>query len=279
MTGSILASSCQDDQGRTLCALPISTLLANEVGNGTSDARSANERKVRLAAFVRSLQEQSAGELLARLSSASTPLRAWFIHNALTNQSIAPVLRGDLDYGDPQLDLIRFAADIKWLQTKDRVQPVAAAWRRIWAYPVGDRRWHEGVFRIWRAAYMGNRLAHYVAQGLGLDAGQRHQLLTLPTQAQARERQRLRGDAMAQLRDNIYTHALTKPDKSGKKSPEHVTELRIQLWAVHVKCGRSPSVTAAALTAIRGERVTRQAVSKQLEIIERVPRLVPSLDT
>lgn len=279
MIDAVLAANSQGEEGRTLCALPISTLLANEMGNRSFDAASPHAAKARLAALVQQVRKQTARELLARLPTASSPLRAWIIHNELTNRRIAPVLRGDVDYGEPQMDLVRFVADIKWLQTTARVQPLAASWRRIWAYPVGDRRWHEGVFRIWRAAYLGNRVAHYIAQGLGLDTHQRQQLLTLPTQAQAKERQQLRGEALAQLRDKIYMHALSKPDKSGKRSPEQVTEMRIQLWAVHVKCGRSPSVTAAALTTIRGERITRQAVSKQLEIIESVPRRSCSINT
>ncbi len=73
--------------------------------------------------------------------------------------------------------------------------------------------------------------------------------------------------AIAATQERLLSHSLEHVDKSGARSPEAVARRRAFLWRVHVLTGRSATKTAAHWHNLTGERVTRQAVAKQIEIV------------
>ena len=94
--------------------------------------------------------------------------------------------------------------------------------------------------------------------------------MTLPTKAMVVERRLLRPDQLRIVSDELLAHAKAHRDRAGTVSPEVTAARREALWQVYILSGRNRAATAMRWTLLTGQVISRQAVSKQINIVEDV---------
>lgn len=246
--------------------LSIPQLIAQKVASGD------------LATFktrVLALCEQDSQALIARIATTGDTLTLWFIHLTLDKRGIAPALRWPANDDSQQSEFITFAADLLWLSRRyPDHKPNYRGWARALAHQPPSPHWHAAVHRQYLFAAPRYSLAHYCSKALALAERQRQELMTLPTATMASERRQLQSERFTELRERLLTHAMGHRDKAGKHQPHDIANRRAALWRTYVLCGKCKATTThnwhLLTSATTGKPITRQALAKQLVIIEGV---------
>lgn len=224
---------------------------------------------VRFRELIRDLPNWSTRNLLPRIETTRDPLTLWVLHLELDKRNIPPCLRLPSHQLGPQGDYISLTADIKWLM---RMQPnhqaVFRGWRQAFQSTPKRGKWHDHVHRQFLFIYP-RGLAYLGAKGLGLTEHQRSELLTLPTARMAKVRANLEGERFRHLFDRLHQYACAHPDKSGTLKPGQIAQRRAFIYRTYVLADRSPTLAADYWERISGERITRQAISTQIEGVKR----------
>jgi hypothetical protein len=207
--------------------------------------------------------------LIDRLSTTADPLLQWCLHLELDRRDVPPCLRGsrsDL----PQDVFLTWLADVMWLANRMRGhKPLFTRWAGLFNKEPHTRSWHTTALWVYRGAH--GRRGHYFARGLGLTEDQRHELQTMPTFKMQAERQLLR--RLPEYHEQITAHALSHRDRSGVRTPTQIADRRTALLRLFLLAGRNQTKAAHYLELTTGEHITRQALSKQLDIITTATRL------
>lgn len=219
------------------------------------------------------LRDQDTRTLIARISTADDALMLWALHLTLDKHGIAPALRWPANTNDQQAEFITFAADLFWLcKRHPNHRPAYRGWVRALAHSPASPQWHTAVHQLYRFVAPRRSLSHYSAKALALTERQRLELQTLPSNGMQAERRQLQPERFADLRARLLTHTMGHPDKSGAHQPHDIANRRAALWRTYVLSGRRQNATAANWALLTGETVSRQALSRQLSIIEDVLR-------
>jgi hypothetical protein len=83
----------------------------------------------------------------------------------------------------------------------------------------------------------------------------------------------LQGPSYLVISEHLLSHAMSHPDKSARVTPAEVASRRAAIWRTHILGGRNKTRTAALWELVSGERISRQAIAKQLATVEEVLRL------
>lgn len=218
--------------------------------------------------------------LITRIAVTDDALMLWAIHLALDKRGIAPALRWPPNTDNPQNEFITFAADLHWFAKRNPVhRPRFRGWAGVFRHLPASPAWHATTHRQYLFVAPRYSLAYMCSKGLALSERQRLEFMMLPTNAMQAERRQLHADKFAELRAQLLTHAVANRDKSGVRQPHDVANRRAALWRTHLLTGRSCAATAQNWHLLTGETtpktgrpVTRQALDKQLSIVEDVMR-------
>jgi hypothetical protein len=221
----------------------------------------------RAAAFleaVRGLPKTPTPALIVHVGTSTDPLLLWARHLELDQRGIAPCLRWpQADDAAPQLAFVTWLADVHWLAKRWPTHATAyARWRNLFRYMPATEQWH----RTARWVYRPHKHHHYYAKGLGLSDEQRQPLMTMQTNAMRSDRNILK--RLPDLRDAIRAYAEERPDKSSRRSPAELAERRARILRLYLLAGRSQVAAVRYLEQLTGERITRQALRKQLAAIQ-----------
>lgn len=235
----------------------------------------------RFKARVRALPVVDVQTLIARIAVTDDALMLWALHLALDKRGIAPALRWPANTASAQNEFVTFAADLHWFTKRnEQHQPLFKGWVRTLRHPPASPAWHAAVHQQYIFVAPRYSLSHQCAKGLALSERQRLELMTLPTNAQQAERRQLNECRFSDLRERLLTHAMANPDKSGARQPPAIANRRAGLWRTYVLSGRCKTTTAQNWYLLTGETnpdtgkpVTRQAVGKQLSIVEVAARV------
>lgn len=233
----------------------------------TADKRTGADL-VRFNAAIEAMADQDTTTLILRIETASDPLALWGLHQELDRRGVAPALRWPSNEENPQNEFITALADLFWLAKRNPTHQVLyRGWRGIFKHTPGGSEWHAAAHRQFVFTAERYALSHKCAQGLGLTAAQRQDLMILPTAAMVADRRALHPDKFADFRASLLAHAMQHPDKSGQRTPGAIANRRARLWRVFVLSGHSQTATAKNWHLMTGETLTRQAIAKQLAII------------
>lgn len=211
--------------------------------------------------------------LIVRLAVTTDALALWAIHCHLDRRGIPPALRWPANSETPQAEFITWAADVLWFSKRHRDhKPKFKGWQRLMLEEPNTPRWRELAYWQFAGVHGKRSVSHVGAKGLGLADGQRYDLMILQTSAMQADRRQLHAAQFAAIRERLFSHAAEYPDRSGQHKPEAVANRRVALWRTHVLSGHSPTATAANWHRLTGERLSRQAVAKQLAIVSEVLR-------
>lgn len=218
---------------------------------------------------VRRLPTTPTRRLILHVGTTTDPLLLWARHLELDRRDIAPCLRWpQADDAAPQLAFVTWLADIYWLAKRcPDHDPTYARWRNLFRYTPAEEKWH----RTARWIYRPHKRHYYYSRGLGLSDEQRQPLMTMQTNSMRADRGIL--NRLPDLRDQIRLFADEHPDKSGRRSPEELAERRGLLLRLYLLAGRNQSTTVRYLEQLTGEQITRQALRKQLAMIEAATKL------
>lgn len=223
---------------------------------------------------VRGLPSASTQTLILRLSTASDALLMWAMHLELSRRNVPPCLRWPANDSNAQAEFITWLADIHWFANRHPLhQAQTRGWRDLLKQPPATARWHAHACRQYGHAEMrrGQRsLSHWCAHGMALTNAQRQELMTLPTKQMHAARGAIRGEHVGALELALSDHAVAHPDRSGKRQPDAIATRRGLMFRVHVLAGKSITTTASYWTLLTGEQVSRQAIAKQLAIIDTI---------
>lgn len=223
-----------------------------------------------------SLLTDTVQNLVVRLATATDPLVLWAIHLELDARNVPPCIRWPANEGDGgQLEFITFLADLLWIckRNPEHIAGFKSA-RSVFRQVPDSHDWHVAAHRLYEYAYwIGHgAVSNIGARALALVDRQRQDLMTLQTKPMRADRYQLQPREFEVTRERLLSHALEKPDRSGKVTPKDSAERRAKLWRVFVLSGSNQTATVKHWQALTGETMTRQAVSKQLEIIKAVLR-------
>lgn len=200
----------------------------------------------------------------------------WGAHLVLDGRRVPPCLRWPANGRSPQHEFIAFAADLLWFTKRHRGHaPAHRGWSGAFKNEPGSAGWHATVLRQYLFVRARFGLAHWCSRGLALTVDQRLDLMTLPTTKMQADRRALRHDLVGKVQAALSADAQAHPDRSGATAAAAVADRRLRLWRTFVLSQRSVSRTARHWALVSGETVTRQAVAKQLEAIERALRRPP----
>lgn len=216
------------------------------------------------ASNVRSLPAAPTQSLILHVGTTMDPLLLWARHLELDRRDIPPCLRWpQADDAAPQLAFVTWLADVHWLAKRwPKHAPAYTRWRNLFHYAPASEQWHRTAWWVYRP----HKHHHYYARGLGLSDEQRQPLMTMQTNAMRADRNILK--RLPDLRDAIRAYAEGRPDKSSQRSPAELTERRARLLRLYLLAGRSQVTAVRYLEQVTGERITRQALRKQLAVIE-----------
>lgn len=228
---------------------------------------SSREEAFRLAAG--SINSQTTQTLIARIATTDDPLKLWALHLALDRRNVPPCLRWPANDTTPQDEFITLLADLLWFTQRNPTHRAAfKGWCDLLKLSPESAPWHAAALRQYLWASRRASSAHWYATGLDLDDDQRQELMAMPTNSMRASRRQLEPRAFRALRESLELHAQARPDRSGATAPLDVAERRARIWRTYVLAGRSPSRAAAYWRLITGETITRQALSKQVAIVE-----------
>ena len=208
--------------------------------------------------------------LIRQLATATDPLPLWALHAELTRREVPPCQRWPGSRDDEQSEFITWVADLSWFaRHHPDHQPGYRGWRGIFIHPLGSDAWHATAHRQFvfvRARY---GLAHWCSKGLALSDSDRADLMTLPTKKMTADRRQLGPAAADDLRLALLDDAQAHPDRSGQRQPHAIADRRARLWQTYILAGRSATETARCWALITGVAISRQAVAKQTDAIQR----------
>lgn len=242
------------------------TLLATE--------RRHQEGLDRFREAVRELPNVGIQTLILRLSTGQDALMMWAIHLELDHRGVPPCLRWPGNAHTTQAEFITWLADLHWFAKRHPQHDAQhKGWRNLLAQAPATAKWHAHACRQYAYAERrrGSRsLSHWCAQGLALTDVQRQELMTLPTRSIEASRRAIQGEQWAKLKENLVSHAITHPDRSAKCNPDQVASRRAAMFRVHVLAGGAISTTSRYWTLLTGQRLSRQAIAKQLAAVEAI---------
>jgi hypothetical protein len=191
------------------------------------------------------------------------------IHSELNERDIAPCLRWPANDSTPQTEYITWLADILWIKT--HLGPHKGEYGNWQRFLRIDRKseqakWHQEAHMLYLDA-QGRGVANWCANGIGLTHQGRADLMMLPTKAISALRRSIKGDAYTSLKNRHKERAKAFPDRSGLKDADEIAHRRARMWRVYILSGKNRSLSARRWTQLTGEDITRQAVSKQLDLI------------
>jgi len=223
---------------------------------------------------VRGLPHIGTQTLILRLSTSSDALLMWAIHLELDHRGVPPCLRWPGNAHTAQAEFITWLADLHWFAKRHPQHDAQhKGWRNLLAQAPATAKWHAHACRQYAYAERrrGSRsLSHWCAQGLALTDVQRQELMTLPTRSIEASRRAIQGEQWAKLKENLVSHASAHPDRSGKCNPDQVASRRAAMFRVHVLAGGAISTTSRYWTLLTGQRLSRQAIAKQLAAVEAI---------
>lgn len=226
-----------------------------------------------LADNIRAMGKAEAHTLILRLATTSDPLGLWALHLELDRRGIPPCLRWPANTDTPQAVFITLLADLLWIARRN-VGHVSRfrGWQGLFKHPAASPTWHAVAHRQFLFVSTRYGLAHWCSKGLALGDAQRKELMMLPTRSMVADRRQLNPELLANMRDRLLGHAIERPDRSGRLSPEAIASRRTRLWCVFVLAGRDHTATARHWRTLTGEALSRQAVAKQTAIVRGVLR-------
>ena len=214
---------------------------------------------------VRALPTTSTQTLVLRLSITSDPLMLWAQHLELDRRGIPPCLRWPANESTLQHEFITWLADVLWFAKRNPAHvPRFRGWKGLFANPPTSAAWHAAATRQFLFVSSRYSVAHWCANGMGLSESQRGDLMTMPTRAMAAERRQLARAPFATIHERLLSHAMRRPDRSGRRTPDEVATRRAHLLRAFTLSGRSAATTATNWRLLTGETMTRQAVAKQV---------------
>ena len=237
-----------------------------------AEKRSEADR-ARLRGMMERVKRTETTALIRWITSASESLILWELHLELDQRGISPCLRWPARDDTLQHDFITWLADMLWFAKRQRAhEPKFRGWRDLQKQLPGSEKWHATAARQFVYVHSRRSPSYWCANGLGLSDDQRQDLMTLPTTVMCAARRMLQPRAFAEIEIALLKHAISHPDRSGQYAPECIANRRSALLRTWVLSGKSPTLTAANWKALTGEQLSRQAVSKQIEIISCVTR-------
>jgi hypothetical protein len=216
--------------------------------------------------------------LILRIGVTEDPLTLWDIHQELTLRNIPPCFRWPSNESSAQHEFVTWLADLAWIAQQRLYGKVTNRdWRPMVKASASEHpeSWHRNAMVLHqRAIRMG--LASYCSRVLDLSDEARKELMTLSTKRIAARRDTIKGASLEALKDMIRDHAEKHPDRSGTHTPEHVASRRVRMWRTYVLADMNRSRAAEIWCATTGEKISRQAFNKQLEIAETDAKMLPS---
>lgn len=219
------------------------------------------------------LHEQDSRTLIARIATTGDALTLWALHLTLDKRDVAPALRWPANTNDQQCEFVNFVADLHWFVKRNPGHKTGyRSWASLLRHPPASPAWHIVAHRLYLFISARHSIPHWCSRGLALSERQRLELTTLPTTAQQATRRQLQAERFAELRERLLTHAMEHPDKSGKRQPHEVANRRAAIWRTHLLSGKCQATTAKNWHLLTGHPLTRQALAKQIAIVEDVVR-------
>jgi hypothetical protein len=229
-----------------------------------------------LARFKRAvigMPDQDTQTLILRLETQTDPLILWELHQELDRRDIPPAQRWPANQDTPQAAFITLLADLLWITRRHPCHtPDYRGWRGLFSHPPGSPGWHATAYRQYLFVSTRYSVSHWCSKGLALTDLQRLGLMVLQTRAMQADRRQLDSDKFSEFRADLLAHAIQNLDKAGKHTPEAIAERRARLWRIFVLSGRNQTTTAKNWHLLTGEALTRQAIAKQLAIVDQVKR-------
>lgn len=228
----------------------------------------ARRRGTSLAApFIRSVEgirQATTRDLLRRLQQVEDPLTIWVLHLELDKRDVPPCLRWPRRDETLQVVFLSWLADVYWLARRyPDHEPFYTRWRGLFKRKPAADDWHKTAIWVFRS---GHSASYYHAKGLGLSERQRQPLMTMVSNAMRGDRDVLK--RLPQLRERIWLHAEANRDRSGQYSPAEVAERRTEYLRLFLLASRNRTRTAEYFEVLHGSRISRQALTRQLEAIE-----------
>lgn len=212
----------------------------------------------------------SSGDIVQQLSWTDDPLALWAMHAELTRRQLPPCQRWPANLGSRQAEYVTWLADIAWLVKRyPDHRPAFRGWRGAFDHPLGSDAWHATAFRQFLFISPRYGLAHWCSKGLALEDRHRADLMMLPTKSMVADRRCLSPAAESELRLAIENDAATRPDRSGRWTAAALADRRARLWRVFVLAGCSATEAVRSWALLTGETMSRQALSRQIEAVER----------
>lgn len=227
----------------------------------------------RFGRVVRAMGAQSSQTLILRLQTTPDPLLLWALHLELDKRNIPPCLRWPANDATQQAEFITLLADLLWFAKRNAAhQPMFKGWRGVFSNLPASAGWHAAAHRQYQFVAARYSLSHWCSKGLGLTDAQRRDLMALQTTAMRADRHQLRGAAFQSIIECLQLHALDRPDKAGIFTADRVATRRAMMWRAYVLAGHSQTRAARYWELITGERLSRQAVTKQLAMVADILR-------
>lgn len=227
-----------------------------------------------MAAFTRitdAIPLQNTATLIVRIESASDPLVLWKIHQELDRRDIPPALRWPGNTDTPTMHFVTWLADVHWIHTRNpHHTPKFRGWKRLFLDAPDSPAWLERAYQMFAAVYDRRSLSYIGTVGLALTDALRKPLMMFPTNQMVKNRQELHADTHNERRDRLENYSRQHPDKSGKLAPHDIANRRASLFRVHLLSGLNAAETAKNWGRLTDERMTRQAVDKQITLINSV---------
>jgi hypothetical protein len=223
---------------------------------------------------VAGMLTQDTQTLILRIATTADPLVLWELHQELDRRGIPPAQRWPANQEDtPQAEFITLMADLLWTTKRNPGHtPAYRGWRGLFSHSSGSPDWCATAYRQYLFVSARYSVSHWCARGLALTEPQRLELMVLQTSPMQTDRRQLASDKFAEFRAKLLAHAMQHQDRSGKHTPEAIAERRARLWRTFVLSGRNQTTTVKNWHLLTGEALTRQAIAKQLVIVDQVRR-------
>lgn len=228
----------------------------------------ARRRHTPLAApFIRSVEgirQANTSNLLRNLQSVEDPLTSWVLHLELDKRDVPPCIRWPRRDETPQMVYLTWLADVYWLARRyPDHQPLYTRWRGLFDRKPASDSWHKTAIWVFRS---GHSAGYYHSKGLGLTDRHKQELMTMSSNATRGDREMIK--RLPQLRNRIWMHASENRDRAGRFSTDEITDRRVELLRVFLLARRNRTRAARYLELLHGQRISRQALTRQLEAIE-----------
>lgn len=211
--------------------------------------------------------------LIVRLETMTDPLLLWAAHLALDARDVPPSLRWPGNQDNEQAQFITWCADLFWFCKRQPAhRPLFRGWQGLFKNEPGSPPWHATAHRQFLFVAPRYSLSHWCSKGLDLSQSDRALLMMLPTNKACADRRALEGARFPELERLLLEHAAERPDKARRHPPHEVANRRAAMWRTFVLCARNQTVATAQWVNVTGERLTRQAFTKQIAVAREVQR-------